>query len=98
MQCLAPLQAFPCHADAPTGAASRWPTPSEITEVRRRVGELRQPWSAETVRNAVMQISSRVSPALLNRARTLEPPSFQPRSYDLQFTLVLAYLYLPTLP
>lgn len=76
---------------------SRWLTPSEITEVRRQVGELRQPWSFESVRYGVTQTSYRVYPALLDRAQALHPPGFQSRTYDLQITLGMAYLFLPAL-
>ena len=76
----------------------RWLTPSEIAEVRRRVGELRQPWSLdETARYGVMQTSYRVYQTLLDRAQTLQPPKLQTRTYDLQITLGMAYLALPAL-
>ena len=77
---------------------ARWLTPSEIAEVRRRVGELRQPWSLdETARYGVTQTSYRVYQALLDRAQALQPPNLQTRTYDLQITLGMAYLSLPAL-
>lgn len=76
----------------------RWLTPSEIAEVRRRVGGLRQPWSLdETARNGVTQTSYRVYQALLDQAQALHPPKLQMRTYDVQITLGMAYLALPAL-